>query len=513
MLLFSSLVLLVQCTFVAIGCESSISCNASIKTSPDGFTWSSRLSSSLFPTQNVLGATYGSLVNVFVATGLGQDSLLASSDAGMSWSGMGTAMFQVAYSVTYGGGIFVAVGLGNNRIATSTDGLIWTGQGNLTFNQNGNDVAYDGIGRFVAVGGCCGVGSIATTVDPLNASAWDNTVGNNIFFTAGNGIAYGAGQWVAVGFGVSHTIANSADGKVWIGQGVSVFGPSSNAQGFKVAFGNGRFIAVGINTAGSTVLAFSLTGLSFNIFSTPAFTGFASGVSFTSGLWFLAGNNATLAYSVDGVSFVGEGSVFGYTGQNVVSDNRTLTIQGNTCGFLPRCSCAGSLCVVAGSAVSTATLNVASSSALLVQGNLTLGSSSVLVASVSTPSSLPLVVATSTIFVNGKLVVVVGKNVESVTILSAPLISGTFSVVSVTASDSSISLCSSSLMYSQSTLSVTVTVCGLSVGAVIGIAVSGVVGVSLIVIVLIILTNRALQKKAEKNVMALNLNQLSQPAR
>ena len=95
-----------------------------------------------------------------------------------------------------GTGLFVAVGQGANTIATSTDGITWTGRtanGGLT-NQV-NCVAYAN-SLWVAVGNGSGK-SIVTSVDGIT---WTSRAANG-GITIGYAVAYGNGLWVSVGDG------------------------------------------------------------------------------------------------------------------------------------------------------------------------------------------------------------------------------------------------------------------------------------------------------------------------
>jgi len=86
-------------------------------------------------------------------------------------------IFNRCNNIALNGIIWVAVGSGTNSIATSNDGIIWTGRG-------------------------------AT------------------MFTTGNTIAWNGEIWIAGGIGGSNTVAYSLDGINWYGKGTSVFSTS-----------------------------------------------------------------------------------------------------------------------------------------------------------------------------------------------------------------------------------------------------------------------------------------------
>jgi photosystem II stability/assembly factor-like uncharacterized protein len=136
--------------FVAVGQ------NGTILTSPDGARWTARASGA----DNFLsGVTYGN--GLFVAVGVAVRSssswlsgwlpgptMLTSPD-GVTWTEQTSPTNNELKDVTYGNGLFVAVGE-DGTILTSRDGVDWTEQISPT-NNSFLSVTY-GNGRFVAVG-------------------------------------------------------------------------------------------------------------------------------------------------------------------------------------------------------------------------------------------------------------------------------------------------------------------------------------------------------------------------
>ena len=103
------------------------------------------------------------------------------------------------------------MGSGTNTIATSTDGITWTGRGTSTFSTVGNAVAWNG-SLWVAVGS--GTNTIATSTDGIT---W--TGQTSPFTTTGVGVAWNGSLWVATGSG-TNTIATSSDGITWTGSNI-----------------------------------------------------------------------------------------------------------------------------------------------------------------------------------------------------------------------------------------------------------------------------------------------------
>jgi hypothetical protein len=149
----------------------------------------------------------------FIAAYNGGNSLARSTD-GINWSYCGAGLFSTgANCVAYGkdgsgNGLWVAVGSSGiasttgNSIATSTDGITWTGRGATSLRSPGVGVAYgkdgSGNGLWVAVGGY-NANTIATSTDGIN---WTSR-GSTTFTLIGQCVAYGKdslgnGLWLHV---------------------------------------------------------------------------------------------------------------------------------------------------------------------------------------------------------------------------------------------------------------------------------------------------------------------------
>ena len=91
------------------------------------------------------GVTYGN--GIFIAVGYG-GTILTSAD-GITWTSRDSGTTTILSEVTYGNGTFIAVGYGGT-ILTSADGITWTSRTSGT-THGLNGVAY-GNGTFIAVG-------------------------------------------------------------------------------------------------------------------------------------------------------------------------------------------------------------------------------------------------------------------------------------------------------------------------------------------------------------------------
>ena len=217
---------------------------------------------------------------LWVAVGTADPSdngnILYSTDKGKTWTSaqqdednpFGTGEGKgVAYD---GKGRWVAVGnadpVDNGNILYSTDnGETWTSaqqNGGSPFGTGeGYGVAYDGKGRWVAVGNAepSDIGNILYSTD--NGETWTSAQqnGNNPFGTGnGNGVAYdGKGRWVAVGYDDSSDTGNilysTDNGETWTSAQQNGGSPFGIGYGFGVAYdGKGRWVAVGSDDSSDT---------------------------------------------------------------------------------------------------------------------------------------------------------------------------------------------------------------------------------------------------------------------
>ena len=197
-------------TFVSVGR------NGAIATSPDGLTWTSGTSGVY---EDLYGVTYGN--GLFVAVG---NTLLTSPD-GAEWTMQDPGTTHWLRGVTYGNGKFVV--WAGDRILTSPDGENWT---NIIFEDTINRVAF-GNGTFVAVGN---LGMILTSPD---GSAWTqrfSETGQNL-----NYITYGNGTFVA--YGGSGAVITSPDGVEWTSHLYNTTAEHSAG----ITYGNNTFVAAG----------------------------------------------------------------------------------------------------------------------------------------------------------------------------------------------------------------------------------------------------------------------------
>jgi len=216
--------------FVTVGGD-----NGTILTSPDGTTWAKRNSGT---SNDLYGVTYGN--GLFVT--VGEYGTFLTSPDGTTWtkspsdaSATAAGPPGLAPRIYYGNGLFVAVGGDNGTILTSPDGTTWAKRNSGTSNDL-YGLTY-GNGLFVAVGDN---GTILTSPD---GSTWaKRNSGTSEEFL---GVTYGNGIFLTIG--LDGNILISPDGTTWT---EGSYENSYSYGFFKAAtYGNGLFVTVSKNGA------------------------------------------------------------------------------------------------------------------------------------------------------------------------------------------------------------------------------------------------------------------------
>ena len=353
--------------FIAVGGPSSNS-NGAIFTSPDGVTWTDRTpQGSLI--LNLEGVAYGG--GRYAAVGIGGYSLVSedasewepvwtslepwiwlrevaygarhyvavgsfspcddeagilSSDDGTIWTVRLTTGCTALTGITYADGRFLAVGY-PGKVFTSTDGAAWNEQ-TLELQASPYKVAY-GNSRYVAVNGGSGI------LLSLDGTTWtERTLPGDIQLEE---ITYAASLFVAGGRDVSYkgVIMTSPDGSMWSRHDLGIPGGVTG-----VAFGSGRFVAVGYSVADETSLsATSLDGLTWipQMVGTPEL----NSVAFGGGLFVALDGYAGIFTSADGVQWTCQKAGEPYLDSVCYGANRFVAVgPGNyalfsSCDFVP----------------------------------------------------------------------------------------------------------------------------------------------------------------------------------
>ena len=160
---------------------------------------------------------------------------------------------------TWNGQIFASVGQGTtNTIAYSTDGISWIGVGVTIFSTAGYGISSNNT-LFVAVG--AGTNTIAYS---SNAITWTG-LGTTIISSAGNGITNNSIIWIATGSDTSNSIFYSPDGINWTPTtGKTIFstqGLSVNNNNLKLGNVSIKHPFLGAGNGTINTLAYSIDGI------------------------------------------------------------------------------------------------------------------------------------------------------------------------------------------------------------------------------------------------------------
>jgi len=251
---------------------------------------------------NFTGLAYGN--DVFVATAkTGPDSgWLGYSRDGAHWEtaqcGGGDCGAQVLYHVLFADGRFVAIGA-SGLSYRSTDGMAWRAYDVPPSGGTLKDVCF-GDGKFVVVGegDSCPCGLAWGTPD---GAAWTALESNDL--PSLSGVAYGNGRFVAVGsseYGLGPTAANvfTATNPLvpWTRRTLSI-----TNEFLSIAFGHDRFVAVGSEYhSGEASIAWSETG-DIWVGSDAITTNPLTHVTFAAGTFLAMDNSGQVLGSTDGV--------------------------------------------------------------------------------------------------------------------------------------------------------------------------------------------------------------------
>jgi len=218
-------------------------------------------------------------------------SVLSHSNNGKTWNPIpltinGTTIFTHVRGVAYSpeSELWIACGSGNNTLAYSIDGIQWTGLGKTIFGDVAYSVAYAN-GKWIAVGG----NTPNTIAYSSNGVSWTG-VGTSIFTNCGKAIGYGNGIWVAGGQG-TNTMAYSVDGINWTGLGDTIFDEQCNV----VKYADSKWVAGGGKDIPNT-LAYSTDGINWTGKRYNNIRNYTYGIDYANGLWIAGGGQKDEGY-------------------------------------------------------------------------------------------------------------------------------------------------------------------------------------------------------------------------
>ena len=237
-----------------------------------------------------------------------------SVDMGVNWTTRTSAADIAWRSVTYGNGLFVAVGISNtnsNRVMTSPDGITWTPI--ISYGQkNWRGVTY-GKGLFVAVASVGSSGRVMTSPDGITWTSRTYPTENE--WTT---VTYGNGRFVTVASsGSRNRVMTSDDGINWMARTAA-----ANNDWQSVTHGNGLFVAVANTGTGNRVMT-SPDGITWTSRTSAADSSWNS-VTYGNGVFVAvasSGSNNLVMTSPDGINWTARTSAADNDWQSVTYGN------------------------------------------------------------------------------------------------------------------------------------------------------------------------------------------------
>ncbi|MFD0715815.1 S-layer homology domain-containing protein [Paenibacillus sp. GCM10027626] len=295
--------------FVTVGTDGII------MTSTDGKGWESQTSGT---DKDLVAITYGGPSNQGEFVAVGREGMIVTSIDGEHWNVQASNTDEDLSGIAYGGGAFAAVG-DNGAIVVSRNGEIEKWEPQSMNNIDFKGIAYGATGTYVAVGSYNYSPFLFTS---NNLEKW-----NMIELDAGdqlNGIAYGNGRYVAVGIlpdYIGGIIVSSNDGVTWEEYNIT-------EKPIAIAYGNGTFVAIDYRTIIS-----SNDGKNWHKQSSGAAEGFR-GITYGNGSYTVVGDSGTIlqSYSKCAVTYNGNGSTGGSvpTDNGIYNQGSAVMVLGNT---------------------------------------------------------------------------------------------------------------------------------------------------------------------------------------
>ena len=258
----------------------------SIITSSDGVEWTKRKSFD-FQTENYEKVIYAD--NKFSAVGGYTTPYIATSPDGIEWtvqtSGINEGDLK---SITYGNGLFVAVGSGDSSnpalILTSPDGITWTRRTcGSVFSFN--DVIYAD-GKYVAVGDSM---NIWTSTDGITWTYRMGETSQGVWAGSFLTVTYGNHRFVAIWNNLRNVVYISTDGEGW----QQVYQTTSVTPIRCVYYANNIFIMTG----GWNEIYISADGINWEQIDLYMWTTIY-GIDYFNNKFILCGNNGIIFNSV-----------------------------------------------------------------------------------------------------------------------------------------------------------------------------------------------------------------------
>ena len=269
--------------------------------------------------------------HLWVAGGEGTNVLAYSYNGINDWtpSVNGNTIFTTrCRSIETNGKLWVAGGEGENRLAYSYDGINWNASvnGNTIFTSSCFAVKWNG--KLWAAGGS-GTNVLAYSYDGIN---WEIAVSSSggIFSSSCYAVDWNGKMFVAAGY--VNAGAYSYDGINWTvsESSISAFNSNMESVSSKKYSVDIKHPIIGLGQ-GSHSIAYSKDGIIFKGLGKSIFDGNGYGGVWNGERWIVggAGSVNTMAYSYDGINWIGLGLIFDTNCRNVEWNGEMWVAVGN----------------------------------------------------------------------------------------------------------------------------------------------------------------------------------------
>lgn len=212
---------------------------------------------------------------------------------GTLWTLGASSTSKTWTNVTYGNGLFVAIGgpAGTDCVMTSSDGISWTTRTTPSVTTSWYGIAY-GNGLFVAVGVDAAGSCVMTSPDGISWTS--RTPSANLNWLA---VTYGNSLFVAVANDAAgNTVMTSSDGITWTGRT-----PSANSYWNDIIYEESLFVVCAGSSGTTNHVMTSANGISWT--SRTTVDNVYSAIGYGNGTFVIVGQNGKVETSPDGITW------------------------------------------------------------------------------------------------------------------------------------------------------------------------------------------------------------------
>lgn len=255
------------------------------------------------PTNLMRGIAWGNDIFAIVCASGTLNRVITSTD-GAYWKNQTTPDSNNWQAVCFGGGLFVAVsssGTGT-RVMTSPDGVTWTSRTSAA-DRTWVAVCY-GSSLYVAVAQSGTGDRVMTSPDGITWTSRTSAADNSW-----NAVCYGNSLYVAVSTDGTNRVMTSPNGTAW-----TIRATADDSSVWRdVAYGNGRFVAVGALSSSTYNIMTSFDGTTWTGRVTDS-TLSLYGITFANGVFCALASDGITITSTDGIAWTRQRTpaTFGY---------------------------------------------------------------------------------------------------------------------------------------------------------------------------------------------------------